>query len=178
MSPSVAKAKEELRHLLVAGLFFATGFCLIIIAERLFVQGARIESISLIRALVGGLVVAKILLLVDLLPFVHAFPEKPLIHNIGWKSSLYIAASLVFRYIEPLIKNLFKGMGLSASHSRALHELMLPRTWAVEIWFAMLLVSFVTMQELSRVIGKEQLRVIFLGEGRKAPPEKRLRDAA
>jgi hypothetical protein len=178
MSPSVAKAKEEFRHLLVAAVFFATGFCLIILAERLFVEGSRIESISLVRALVGGLVVAKVLLLVDLLPFVHAFPNKPLIHNIVWKSSLYVAASLGFRYIEPLVKNLFKGMSLYASNSGAMHELMLPRTWAVVILLAMLLVGFVTMQELSRVIGKEQLQFIFLGAGRKAPPEKRFRDAA
>jgi hypothetical protein len=178
MSQAGAKVKEEIRKVLVAASFFATGFCLIIVAERLFVRGSSIEIAGVVRALVGGLIVAKVLLLVDLLPFVHAFPDKPLVHNIVWKSSLYVAASLVFRYIEPLIKNLFKGQGLAASHSGALQELMLPRTWAVEIWLAMLLVVFVTMQELSRVIGKEQLRFIFFGVSSKSAAEKRFRGAA
>jgi hypothetical protein len=178
MSPSVARAKEEVRHLLVAAVFFATGFCLIILAERLFVEGSRIESISLVRALVGGLVVAKVLLLVDLLPFVHAFPDKPLIHNIVWKSSLYVAAALVFRYIEPLVKNLFKGMSLYASHSGAMRELMLPRTWAVVILLAMLLVTFVTMQELTRVVGKPKMKQLFFGGDEKPAPESRVRPAA
>jgi hypothetical protein len=180
MSPSVARAKEEFRHLFVAALFFATGFSLIIVAERLFVREASIDNISLLRAVVGGLIVAKILLLVDLLPFVHAFPEKPLVHNILWKSSLYVAASLVFRYIEPFIKNLFKGMGLSASHSGALQELMLPRIWAVEIWLAMLLVTFVTMQELTRVVGKQKMKQLFFGSGGndKPAPETSVRRAA
>ncbi len=178
MSKAGAKAKEELRKIMVAASFFATGFCLIIIAERLFVRGSTIEVAGVFRAVVGGLIVAKVLLIVDLLPFVHAFPEKPLVHNIVWKSSLYVAASLVFRYLEPFIKYLFKGMGLYAAHSGALQELMLARTWAVEIWLAMLLVVFVTMQELSRVIGNEELRFIFLGAKRKPAAEKRFRDAA
>lgn len=174
----ISRIKAEVHELLVAALFFATGFSLIIVAERLFVQEASIGTVSLVRALVGGLVVAKILLLVDLLPFVHAFPDKPLVHNIVWKSSLYVAASLVFRYIEPLIKNLFKGMGLAASHSAALQELMLPRTWAVEIWLAMLLVIFVTMQELTRVVGKQKMKQLFFGGNDKPAAETSVRRAA
>jgi len=164
--------------LLVAAVFFATGFCLIILAERLFVQGSRIESVSLVRALVGGLIVAKVLLLVDMLPFVHAFPEKPLVHNIVWKSSLYVAASVVFLYVDPLIKNLFKGVGFSASHAGAMRELMLPRTWAVVILLAMLLVGFVTMQELARVVGKQKMKQLFFGGDDKPAPEARVRPAA
>jgi hypothetical protein len=169
----LVKLEEELRKVLVVASFFATGFLLIILAERLFVQGTNIHTAGIFRALVGGLIVAKVLLLVDLLPFVHAFPDKPLVHNIVWKSSLYVAASVVFTYIEPLIKGLFKGMGVSASHAKAVHELMLPRTWAVEIWLVMLLVMFVTMQELSRVIGKDEFKRIFLGHGGKFTAEKR-----
>jgi hypothetical protein len=173
-----ARMEEELRKVLVAASFFAIGFCLIIVAERLFVRGSSIEVVGVFRAVVGGLIVAKLLLLVDLVPFVHAFPDKPLVHNILWKSSLYVAASLVFRYLEPFIKSLFKGVGLYASHSGALQELMLPRTWAIEIWLAMLLVVFVTMQELSRVIGKDEFQYIFFGVGNKPAAAKRFRDAA
>jgi hypothetical protein len=169
----LVRLEEELRKVFVAASFFATGFVLIIFAERLFVQGSSIHTGGIFRALVGGLIVAKVLLLVDLLPFVHAFPEKPLVHNIVWKSSLYVAASVVFTYIEPLIKGLFKGTGLSASHAKAVQELMLPRTWAIEIWLAMLLVTFVTLQELSRVIGKDEFKRIFFGHGEKFAAEKR-----
>jgi hypothetical protein len=176
MSHASARIVEEVRKVLVAASFFAIGFCLIIVAERLFVKGSAIEVTGVVRAVVGGLVVAKVLLLVDLLPFVHAFPHKPLVHNVLWKSSLYIVASLIFRYLEPFIKSLFKGVGLYAAHSGALRELMLPRTWAIEIWLAMLLLVFVSMQELSRVIGKEEFRAMFFGAKSK-PPERRLRAA-
>ena len=178
MSGAVAKVKEEVRKILVVALFFSVGFCLIQVSERLFTAGSHVEIGPITRAVIGGFIVAKVLLTVDLLPFVHAFPGKPLIHNIAWKTSLYAVAAVVFLYLEPLIKTLLKGVGLYAAHSNAWHELMLPRTWAIVIWVAMLLTVFVTMTELTRVIGKDPLKKIFFERRDKSEVERRLRDAA
>jgi hypothetical protein len=179
MAKSLGRIKEEVRNILVAGLFFATGFCLIIISDRLLTRGSNIEIAPFTRAIIGGLLVAKVLLIVDLFPFVHAFPDKPIVHNIVWKSSLYVAASIVFTYLEPLIKSLFHGAGIVNAHHAALDKLTLPRTWAIEIWLAMLLVAFVTLQELTRVLGKERMRVLFFGERKRgAAAETRFRGAA
>jgi hypothetical protein len=163
MPGAMARVKEEVRKILVVALFFSTGFCLILLSDRLITPSAGIGWVNFARAVIGGLVVAKILLVVDVLPFIHAFPQKPLVHNILWKSSIYIVASLVFRYLEPLIRYLWHGLDLAGAHHSALSEFALPRTWATEIWFAMLLVVFVTMQELARVLGKDRLRLMFLG---------------
>ena len=129
-------------------------------------------------AVVGGLIAGKVLVSVDMLPFVDAFPHKPMIHNIGWKTSLYVAAAVVFLYIDPFVKHLFKGAGLYASHSQAWHELMLPRTWATVIWVVVLMLIFVTVKEMSRVIGKDQLKSMFFGRRAKRITELRSRDGA
>jgi hypothetical protein len=178
MSGVVDKAKEELRRILVVAVFFSAGFCLIHVSNRLLTEGTHVQIANLARAIFGGLIVAKVLMSVDLLPFVHAFPGKPLAHNIVWKSSLYIAGGVIFLYFEPFMKNVLKGAGLFASHSRAWQELMLPRTWATVIWVAMLMAVFVTLKELSRVIGKNELKHMVFGRvGKRAEPE-RFRDAA
>jgi hypothetical protein len=163
MPKAIERGREELRKLVVIAAFFSAGFLLIMISERLFTRGSGVEIAGYARALIGGLIVAKVLLIVDLAPFVHAFPDKPLIQNIVWKSSLYVAASVIFLYLDPLVEHLFKGMSLSAAHHGAIQEVMRPRTLAILIWLAMLLAAFVTMQELSRVIGREQLKQIFFG---------------
>jgi hypothetical protein len=178
MPGAVAKLKEELRKGLVAAAFFATGFSLIHLSNRLLTEGSRVELNSLARAIFGGLIVAKVLASVDLLPFVHAFPRRPLVHNIVWKSSLYVAGGVIFLYIEPFVKNLFRGAGLLVSHSRAWQELMLPRTWATVIWVAMLMAVFVTLKELSRVIGKDQLKYMFFGHRGEPTAQEKFRDAA
>jgi len=174
----VAKAKEEVRKILVVAVFFSTGFVLIHVCNRLLTEGSHVELNSLTRCVFGGLIVAKVLLTVDLLPFIHAFPDRPLVNNIAWKSSLYVAAGVIFLYIEPLIKNLFRGAGLFISHSRAWHELMLPRTWATVLFLAMLMAVFVTFQELSRVIGKDHLKYMFFGRRSKMANQERFRDVA
>lgn len=180
---SVGRLKEEVRKILVIAAFFSTGFLLIHFSNRLLTTGSGVEIAGISRALIGGLIVAKVLLIVDLLPFVHAFPHKPVAYHVGWKSTLYVAAAVVFLYLEPFAKSLFRGAGLLPSHLHAWHELMLPRTGATLIWVTMLLVVFVTLQELSRVIGKEEFKYIFLGQKDKThadrlPEEKRFPDAA
>jgi hypothetical protein len=170
--------KREAGKFLATAAFFSTGFCLILLAERLVARAAGIEVASVFQALYGGLIVAAVLRVVDLLPFVHAFPGKPLIYNIVWKSSLYIAASLVYRYVKPLVKYLFQGMSLSAAASGALQEFMLTRRWAIEIWLAMLLVVYVTMRELGRAIGEDRLKEMFFGSKGKPTKERYSRDAA
>jgi hypothetical protein len=174
----VAKAKEEFRKILIVAVFFSAGFCLIHFSNRLLTEGSQVELASLSRAILGGLIVAKVLLVVDILPFVDAFPGRPLVRNVVWKSSLYVAASVIFLYIEPFLKNLFKGAGLFVSHSRAWQELMLPHTWATVIWLAMLMAVFVTLKELSRVIGKDQLKYMFFGHRDKVATREKFRDAA
>jgi hypothetical protein len=163
MPGATGRIKQEVRKLLGAALFFSTGFCMILVAERLLTRGSNIEVASFARAIIGGLIVAKVLLLVDLVPFIDAFPKKPLVANIVWKSSLYIAAAVLFEYIEPLIKNLWHGQDFATAQWNAIEELARPRTGAIVILLAMLLLAFVTLQELTRVLGKDKMRLMFLG---------------
>lgn len=157
------RLKEEVRKLLGAAAFFAAAFCLIVLTEKLQVRGSHIETASFARAIVGGLIVAKVLLVVDLLPFVDAFADKPLVYNIVWKTPLYVAASLVFRYVEPLVKSLFGGASAAAAHHDAMQRFTRPTFWATEIWIALLFVVFLATQELTRAVGKDKMRMIFFG---------------
>ena len=76
---------------------------------------------------------------------------------------LSAVASLVVRYLEPLIKFLFAGATMVAAHDHAAQRFTQPMFWANEIWIALLLVIFVTMQELSRVLGKDKMKLMFIG---------------
>jgi len=178
MSGIIDKVKEEVRKILVVALFFSTGFCLIHVCTLLFSEGSDLQIASITKGLVGGFIVAKVLLMMDLLPFVNAFPSRPLVNNVVWKSSLYVAGGVIFLYIEPFLKNVFKGAGLYSAHLHAWEELMLPRTWATVIFLAMLMVVFVAFQELSRVIGKDRMKHMFFGQRHKPAAAKSFRDAA
>jgi hypothetical protein len=155
--------KKEIRESLETAVFFAVAFCLIDLADKLTVRGSDIEIPSFITAIVGGLIIAKILLVVDLFPFLNLFPSKPLMYNIIWKTLIYFAASLVYRYIEPLITFLFASTDVAAAHYHAVQKFTHPMFWAISIWIALLFAIFVTMQELSRALGKNKMPLLFFG---------------
>ena len=155
--------KKELFEFVGAAVFFASVLCLIALANKLMVEGSDIELGGFARAIVGGLIVTKVLLSVDLLPFVDAFRDKPLLYNILWKLPIYAAATLLFRYIEPVLKSVIAGASWATAHHDAMQECTRPMFWAVQIWVILALFFFVTMQEPTRVLGKEKMRLIFFG---------------
>lgn len=157
------RVKEEIRNFLGAALFFAVAALLISVANRLKFGAANLEVVSVARAIVIGAIIAKVMITIDLLPFVDAFPGKPLVYNITWKMLLYIAGSLVFRYIEPTVRFLFGGATWSDASVRAMQEFTQPAFWSTEIWVTVTLLIFVTGRELTRVLGHDKMRLIFFG---------------
>ena len=117
MRRTLERLKIEIRKILGAALFFAVAACLVVFTDKLIVWGSDLRTVSFIAAIVTGLIIAKVMLVVDLLPFVDAYPHKPLVYNIAWKAPVYIAAVLVFRYTEHLVHHLFSGSRCSSSSS-------------------------------------------------------------
>jgi hypothetical protein len=155
------RLREEVRKIAAIALFFAAAFSIIIFTNSLTGSSAGVVPYS--KAIIGGLIVAKVLLIVDLWPGIDRFKGKPLVHNILWKGTIYVAASLVFRFIDPVITFLFKGQGFTAGVHEAVQSFTRPRFWAVEIWVAVILLIYVTARELIRVMGREEMRVVFFG---------------
>jgi hypothetical protein len=83
-----ARVVAEIRELLGVALFFALASCLVVFTDRLLVSGSEIKTATFASAIVAGLIIAKVLLLVDMLPFVDAFPDRPLVYNIAWKAPI------------------------------------------------------------------------------------------
>ena len=163
MRRTLERLELEFRKLLGAALFFAAASCLVVFTDKLAVWGSDLRTASFVGGIVAGLIIAKVLLVVDLLPFVDAYPHKPLLYNIVWKAPIYIAAVGVFRYAERLIDHLFTGAGLTAASYQAMQPFAQPAFWATGIWLTVLFLLFLTTRELSRALGKDKMRLLFLG---------------
>ncbi len=158
-----ARLTGEIRKLLGVAVFFTLAACLVVFTDRLLLWGSEIKTTTFAAALVAGLIIAKVLLVVDMLPFVDAFPDRPLVYNIAWKAPIYVAAVLVFRYLERLIHHFFAGAGLAAASALAVQPFTQPAFWATAIWIVVLFLVFLTTRELSRTLGKDRMRLIFFG---------------
>ncbi len=126
--------------------------------------GLRLSSIA--GATVGALLIAKVVLVADMLPIINRFPEKPLVYNVVWKTAIYVAASMVVHYLEHLLPLWWRMKDLVAANEYLWGEIVWPHFWAVQLWLVVLIFIYCTSRELVRVIGRDQVMKLLFG----APP--------
>ncbi len=147
-----------------AGFFFFAGMAsLIVLTDRILGRHSDVLVPSFGRAIIGGLVAGKVLLIVDMVPFIERYGHKPLVYSVAWKSLLYFSTFLAFKYLEPLVRGLFRGLGFAGANRLALGYFTEAHTWALLLWVSVLTVFFVGMREVSRRLGPHKLRDLILG---------------
>src|SRR5262245_24725685 len=122
-----------------------------------------IEISTVAGATVAALVVAKVVLLTDLLPFVNRFPDKPLIYNVVWKTAIYLLAAFVVHYLEHLVPLWWRARDLSAANRQLLDEIVWLHFWAIQLWLFVLLFLYCALRELVRALGADEVRRMFFG---------------
>ena len=155
--------KHLIHELIPPVTFFFVAFQLLALTRALMLRQYGIEATTFVEATIGALVVAKVVLLADLLPFINRFPGRPLIYNITWKTLIYLLAALAVRYLEAFI-HFYRQQGLILGATRhMLDEIVWPHFWAIQIWLTVLLMLYCTMDELGRALGRNRVRELFLG---------------
>ena len=163
MTSVAARLKHEALAVIPPTVFFFIAFHVIALTQALMVEQYGIRLTTSLAATVAALVVAKVVLVVDLLPFVNRFPEKPLIYNVLWKTAIYLAAAFLVRYLEHLLHFLLQHHDLAAAHRHLMAEVVWPHFWAVQVWLLVLFLVYCALRELIRVLGKERVRAMFFG---------------
>ena len=163
MSKFVTGLKHEVLEAIPPFVFFFVAFHLIAVTRVLMQQEYGIQAATVMNATIAALVVAKVVLLADLIPLVNRFPHKPLAWNIVWKTVIYLLASIVVVYLERLWEFHGKYGSVAAANSHLVEELVWPHFVAEMIWMTVLFLLYCTLRELSRVLGGERMRALFLG---------------
>ena len=95
--------KRELLEVVPPAFFFFVAFNVITFTKRLMLEQYGIEFSGFVAATLGALIVAKVVLIADRIPFINKYPDKPLIYNVVWKTVIYVLVALVVRFLEYLI---------------------------------------------------------------------------
>lgn len=164
MSKLGHKLKHELRELAPVMLFFFIAFQLLALTQSLMLKEYGIQAGTFLAATIMALVVAKVVVLTDLLPMVNRFPQKPLVYNVVWKTAIYFIASLGVRYAEHLVEFWRKSASFAIANRRILAEIVWPHFWAVQLWLLILLLVYCAVRELIRALGKERIIQMFFRE--------------
>jgi hypothetical protein len=157
------RIKEEVLAALPPAIFFFIAFHIIVLFKALMLRQYGIPVSSIASATVGALLVAKVVLIADLLPIVNRFPDKPLIYNVVWKTVIYVAAALVVHYLEHLIPVWWRVGNFASANRQLWDEIVWPHFWAIQLWLVVLLFLYCALRELVRVLGADQVRQLYFG---------------
>ena len=104
------------------------------IANRLIQREYGIPLTGFGNAIIGALLVGKVVLISDTLTFVNKFPDKPLLYNVVWKSLIYFLAAFLIRYLEHLIHFLIKHESFMEANHHLIEEIVWPHFWLIQMW--------------------------------------------
>jgi len=155
--------KHEFLELVPPTIFFFISFCLLILTQNLISRQYGIPLTSFANAVVGALIVGKVVLIVDHFSFVNKFPQKPLAYNVVWKTLIYVLAAVAVRYVEHLIEFARKYGGIVDGNLHLWNEMVWPKFWLIQMWLSVLFFIFCALRELMRAIGREQVIRMFFG---------------
>jgi hypothetical protein len=154
---------HEFREVIPPTLFFFLGFNLILFTKRLFLEQYLIEYTGFLIATTGALIVGKVVLVADKMPFLRRFDYAPLSYPILFKTVVYTALVFLARLIEALVHYLVAGGVLGGGRfiEQLIGEFSWARFTATQLWIFVLFLVYVAVSELNRLFGDGELFRIF-----------------
>ena len=157
--------KREFLELLPVVIFLLIGFNLIAFTKHLMLAEAGIVYDGMGKATFGALVVAKAVLVADLLPTMQRYRGRPLYRPILHRTVLYTVCVILFQALEMLVSNAIHQGGLIGGLQAARAEFVWAHFSYIQIWVFVLFLVYVTAVELRNEIGGEALRtILFSGD--------------
>jgi len=163
MSSMTAKLKEEIEALIPPMIFFMVALHGVALVRTLMLTGTGIAMSTSVTVTLGALVLAKAVLLADMLPFINRYPHRPLAWNIGWKTLIYSLVASALHYLERLIDYWREAGGFVAANHKLLADMIWAHFIAIQILLVVLVLVYCTMSELVRMFGGARVRGVFFG---------------
>jgi len=157
-----ALVAREVREALPAMLLFLFLFHMVALTKAVALGDYSLTALRATTATVGALIVAKAILLVEALPISRRFAST-LAVRVLWKTLLFGAVVLLFRFVEETIELASKHGGFAAATKVMFHEISWPLFWVLALWVLGGLLLYSLASELVRAIGPEKTRDVFFG---------------
>src|SRR6478735_12170249 len=94
MSPITQRVGHQIRDLIPVTLYFFIAFNVLGLTRVLLLREHGIHISTFANATFGALLIAKAIVLVEVLPFLRPFPSTPIFYNALWKTLIYWLAAV------------------------------------------------------------------------------------
>ena len=164
MNKILSRIKELFLEVLPAFIFFLVMFHIMMVTRALVLKQYGINAPASAVAIIGALIVAKVILIANRIPFLNLYPKKPLIWNVILKTIVFAAITFVFLIIEGIINEARRQGNFAVGVENFMSNVSWPAFWARDIWINVLILFYCAAVELAHVIGRDRVREIFFGK--------------
>jgi len=156
--------REEFLQILPVWIFFFLSFGLVALIRSTTFAEYHIKPLEPPEYLLGSLLMAKVVLLVDALMKNRGRRGLPLIYGTLGNTGLYFLAALVLHYAEQTISRIrHQHLGLAQANHEALLAMGEPSFWALMLAVLALTFGFCMIREMVRYIGVDRFMEMFFG---------------
>ena len=160
-----SKLLHEFREMLLISAFFGLFFFSFATYKMYLLHQFRSEQFVYLTALLNTLVLAKVILIGDFVPWGKIFEHKPLLISSLYKAAFFALLIAAFHWIEEFVKSLFHGGGFMETLHETLHATSWPLLGLTVVSFC-LLIPFFALWEIRRVMGDKPFTSLFVGKTR------------
>ncbi|MFM6192030.1 MAG: hypothetical protein ACKPEN_00580 [Planktothrix sp.] len=152
---------DEFISLSIVNLYLALSFSVLITLNSLALLKHGIDAFNYGVAIVGALIIGKVIVLSEKLPIVEHYADKPLMISVGYKSILFTIIVLIFNVVEHFIIGLFQHESIDQIliHLKN-HFFQIDIIYQIFCLFLVFIPFFIT-RELDEILGKGKLFNLF-----------------
>ncbi|HET7763607.1 MAG TPA: hypothetical protein VFK92_00790 [Burkholderiales bacterium] len=154
--------KRELRVVLLTTLYFAAWFVLLMVVKKLVLEEYQIEVRGVSLALVGALIVAKVVLVLEHVSLGEWVGRHPAAVGVALRTLLYGIGVLLMLLLEKAFESRDEAGGFWPALLHVFQHRDMPHVWANTIVVVFALFAYNVLAVLRRLLGAESLVRSFL----------------
>lgn len=158
--------KHEINKISSLALFFLFGFGYILLILKLFIAEYSIDIYVLSKAIIGALVAAKAVAIMDATPLLNRFKQAPRYLRVLYKTFIYTLAVLILGIVERFFHAYHQTKGFISALKYLLESGNIYHFTGVIL--CILIVFFIhnIFREIDNYLGKGNLKKIFFNSPR------------
>ena len=156
------RAIEEVKEVGLITLYFASWFTALMLLKRLVLADYDIEFGGLSLALIGALVVAKVVLVLEHVPLGHWIRHRPAAVDVATRTLLYTLGVFIVMLIEKAFETRHEAGGFGAALVHVFEHRDIHHVWAGAIGVGGALLFFNVLSAVRQHLGEGELsRILF-----------------
>jgi hypothetical protein len=155
------KAGRELKELVIIFAYLAFFFCALITYTSLELRKYEINYLSYSFAIINALVIAKVILIGDMVGLGKRVETRPLYQSVLLKSILFSLLVLAFHFLEEFVKRLIHHQPFGTVWHETHWDELIARSIIIFLTF----IPLFAFTELRRVLGEDKIYALFRAPG-------------